>query len=107
MAEASQEIAMGPVQMLVVGFPEDKFEGEIAAELARLAAGDVIRLLDVVIAQRDADGTLTVANVRAADGASADAGLARNLVEAGESNLSSLKRVDAAEIWDLAENVPP
>jgi hypothetical protein len=97
---------MGPVQMLVVGFPEDRFEGEIAAELERLAEGDVIRLIDLVLARKDDTGHVTVVSVRADDSGSADAGLARKLIEAGDSDLSHLDGAEAAELWDLAETIP-
>ena len=33
------ETKLGPVQVLVVGFEEGKFEGKILAELRRLPAG--------------------------------------------------------------------
>ena len=97
---------MGPVQMLVVGFPEDKFEGEIAAELERLAEGQMIRLVDLVIARKDDAGRLSIVEERAPAGGNVDAHAARKLIEAGDSDLSHLDNVDAAELWDLAETIP-
>jgi hypothetical protein len=35
-------MAIGPVQLIVLGFPEPDFHGEIAAELERLRAGDAV-----------------------------------------------------------------
>jgi len=42
--------------MLVVGFDDPKFTGEIAEELAKLRDSDVIRLIDVLAVWKDANG---------------------------------------------------
>ena len=49
-------MAMGPVQLLVVGFEGGEFEGEILAELDRLRENDIVRLIDLVFVRKDADG---------------------------------------------------
>ena len=46
----------GPVQVLVVGFEEASFSGEVIAELTRLAEAKVVRLIDVLLVHRDVDG---------------------------------------------------
>jgi hypothetical protein len=46
-----------PVQVLVVGFDEPSFSGEVLTELARLRDQGVVRLLDVLLVQRGDDGT--------------------------------------------------
>ena len=43
----------GPVQMLVVGFEDGKFSGEILAELRRLREHDVVRLVDLLFVAKD------------------------------------------------------
>jgi len=53
-------MAIGPVQMLVLGFEGDHFTGEIAAELDRLKDSDVIRLVDLLFVKKDDDGSITV-----------------------------------------------
>ena len=47
----------GPVQVLVVGFDEPSFSGEVLAELERLRQAGVVRLVDVLLVRRDEDGT--------------------------------------------------
>jgi hypothetical protein len=47
----------GPVQVLVVGFDEPSFTGAVMAELTRLREAGVVRLVDVLLVSRDADGT--------------------------------------------------
>ena len=51
-------LTLGPVQMLVVGFEGDNFTGEIRKELARLKEHDVIRLIDLLLVKKNADGEL-------------------------------------------------
>jgi len=47
----------GPVQVLVVGFDHPSFSGEVLAELGRLRAAGVVRLVDVLLVSRGDDGT--------------------------------------------------
>lgn len=49
---------IGPVQLLVIGFSEPDFHGQIQAELDRLRASDTIRILDLALVQKDAEGNL-------------------------------------------------
>jgi Family of unknown function (DUF6325) len=49
---------LGPVDYVVIEFPagEANFTGEIAAEVARLAEAETIRVLDILILEKDANG---------------------------------------------------
>ena len=47
----------GPVQVIVVGFDEPSFSGEVMAELARLREAGVVRVVDVLLVSRDPDGS--------------------------------------------------
>jgi hypothetical protein len=51
---------LGPVDFLIVEFPAGKanFTGEMAAELVRLVDAGTIRLLDILILTKDADGAI-------------------------------------------------
>ena len=51
---------LGPVDYLVVEFPAgvSHFTGEMAAELAGLVEAGTIRVLDLLILQKDADGSV-------------------------------------------------
>ena len=57
-AETFEEL--GPVDYLVVEFPAgaSHFTGEMASELAALVEAGTIRVLDVLILQKDADGSV-------------------------------------------------
>lgn len=47
---------IGPVEILVVSFPENQFTGEIAPALAELVEAGTIRVIDLVFVAKDADG---------------------------------------------------
>jgi uncharacterized membrane protein len=51
-------MTLGPVQLLVLGFTHPDFQGEIIEELDRLAANDLIRVIDALAVYRDADGNV-------------------------------------------------
>lgn len=52
-------MAFGPVQILVVGFDDPEFKGEIRDELERLREHDVVRLIDLLVVRKDDDGNVT------------------------------------------------
>lgn len=51
-------MTIGPVQLLVIGFSEPDFHGQIRAQLDRLRESDTIRLIDLALVRKDADGNL-------------------------------------------------
>jgi uncharacterized membrane protein len=53
-------MAIGPVQLIVLGFSHPDFHGEIIAELERLRESDTIRVIDSLAVYKDADGELEV-----------------------------------------------
>jgi len=53
-------MAIGPVQLIVLGFNQPDFHGEIIAELERLRESDTVRVIDALAVYKDADGELEV-----------------------------------------------
>jgi uncharacterized membrane protein len=51
-------MALGPVQLLVLGFDAPDFSGKVLAELERLRASDVVRVLDLLVVHKGADGVV-------------------------------------------------
>jgi uncharacterized membrane protein len=51
-------MAIGPVQVLVIGFDHGEFHGKIKAELDRLRENDTIRLIDLLFIRKDAEGNV-------------------------------------------------
>jgi uncharacterized membrane protein len=53
-------MAIGPVQLLVVGFSHPDFQGEIRKELDRLRDNDLVRVIDALAVRKDADGNVDI-----------------------------------------------
>jgi uncharacterized membrane protein len=53
-------MAIGPVQLIVLGFNHPDFHGEIITELERLREHDMVRVIDSLVVYKDADGELEV-----------------------------------------------
>jgi uncharacterized membrane protein len=49
-------MAIGPVQLIVLGFDHPDFRGEVLDELQRLRESDTIRVIDSLAVAKDADG---------------------------------------------------
>jgi len=56
-------MAVGPVQMLVLGFAEPNFTGKIAAELDKLREHDFVKIVDALVVQKDDEGNITALQV--------------------------------------------
>ena len=53
-------MAIGPVQLLVLGFDHPDFQGEIVAELDRLKENDLVRVIDGLAVHKDKNGEVKV-----------------------------------------------
>jgi len=53
-------MAIGPVQLIVLGFNHPNFHGEVIAELERLRESDMVRVIDALAVYKDAEGELEV-----------------------------------------------
>ena len=53
-------MAIGPVQLIVLGFNHPEFHGQIIEELERLKASDTVAVIDSLAVYKDADGELEV-----------------------------------------------
>lgn len=58
MTEATVTEELGPVDWILVEFPGSRFNGQIAPALADLVERDLIRVLDLLVLKKDADGEL-------------------------------------------------
>ena len=52
-------MAVGPVDVYIIGFPGNKFTGRIAPAILELVENGTIRVLDLLFVMKDADGTVT------------------------------------------------
>lgn len=53
-------MAIGPVQLIVLGFSQPDFHGEIIEELERLRESDTVRVIDALAVHKDAAGEIEV-----------------------------------------------
>ena len=53
-------MAIGPVQLIVLGFDHPEFHGEIIAELEKLRESDTVRVIDALAVYKDAEGEIEV-----------------------------------------------
>jgi uncharacterized membrane protein len=56
-------MAIGPVQLLVLGFNHPNFHGEVIQELERLRDSDTVRVIDALAVHKDAEGEIEVAHL--------------------------------------------
>jgi uncharacterized membrane protein len=120
-----RDIAMtiGPVQLLVLGFDQPTFQGQIMAELQRLRDNDVVRLVDGLAVYKDADGNVSRlretqltedemadfgATVGALIGLGADGqdGMAEGADAGAELVEEREGLLDADDAWDVLGEIP-
>jgi hypothetical protein len=98
-------MSLGPVQLLVIGFDRPDFSGEVLAELERLRQSDVVRVVDLLVVEKGADGVvrrLGHSDLTAGEGAGAVLGALIGLDgEAGGGELPA-----GEEFWSLDEAIP-
>jgi uncharacterized membrane protein len=117
-------MAIGPVQLIVLGFNHPDFHGEVIAELERLHENGMVRVIDSLAVYKDADGDLEVehlsnltqeeaielgSKIGALIGLGIDgeegmeAGAAAGAEEAAEEGINVF---GGAEEWDVLEDIP-
>ena len=90
---------LGPVDYLVVEFPAgaQNFDGEMAAELVRLSDAGTIRVLDLLILQKAADGSVDAYEIDETD--------AVDEIRALETHVSEILAAD--DVLNLAAAMEP
>jgi uncharacterized membrane protein len=53
-------IPLGPIQMLSIAFDGNRFKGEILPELERLKRKRIVRIVDLLMIRKDAEGNVMV-----------------------------------------------
>jgi len=116
-------MAIGPVQLIVLGFSQPDFHGEVIAELERLHENGMVRVIDSIAVYKDADGDLAVEHLSnltqdeaielgtkigaliglGIDGEEgAEIGAAAGAAEAAEEGMN----VFGGDEWDVLEDIP-
>jgi len=68
-------MSIGPVEYLILGFPGNKFTGQIVPELAKLLDSGLVRIIDLTFISKDAAGHVEVVEYDAVEELAAFAGL--------------------------------
>ena len=95
----------GPVQVLVVGFQQPTFSGEVMAELDRLGQAGTVRLLDVLLLARAEDGTFET--LPPPGEAPLGLGALAATILGGADNGSDAPESAEGDAWSLADAIPP
>jgi uncharacterized membrane protein len=116
-------MAIGPVQLIVLGFNHPDFHGEIIAELERLRESDTVRVIDALAVYKDAGGALEVehlSNLTEAEavelgstvaalvglGLDGEEGMVAGAEVGAEAGLEGIGVFDDAEEWDVLADIP-
>ena len=116
-------MAIGPVQLLVLGFNHPNFHGEVIQELERLRDSDTIRVIDALAVHKDAQGELEVAHLsnlttdQAIElgskvgaliglGIEGEEGLEAGAIAGAEAAADGVQVFDDDDAWDVLEDIP-
>ncbi len=92
-------MALGPIEVLLVGFPGNQFNGEILPELERLVEAETITIIDGLMLTKDADGDIEFIEF-SEDDANPEAARLASLLDQVESLISDEDVVALAEGLD-------
>jgi uncharacterized membrane protein len=117
-------MAIGPVQLIVLGFANPDFHGEIIDELERLHANGMVRVIDSLVVYKDPHGDIEVEHLSNLSqeeavelgskvgaliglGIEGEEGMAAGAVAGAEQ--AAAEGIDVfggAEEWDVLEDIP-
>jgi uncharacterized membrane protein len=118
-----EAMAIGPVQLIVLGFSHPEFHGEIIAELERLKESDTVRVIDALAVHKDADGEMEVQHLSNLSkdeaiefgskvgalvglGIEGEEGMAAGAEAGAEAGANGVSVFSDEEAWDVLEDIP-
>jgi uncharacterized membrane protein len=116
-------MAIGPVQLVVLGFNHPDFHGEIIDELERLRETDAVRVIDSLVVYKDAEGELEVehlSNLSTEEaielgtkvgaliglGIEGEEGMEAGAVAGAEAGAEGVQVFSEEDHWDVLEDIP-
>jgi len=93
-------MGLGPIELLVLGFPGNQFTGGILPQIEALVDDGVITIVDALIVHKDDNGVLDVVEIDQVDTSEDVAALSRFLDE-GNGLISE------EDVEDLTDALPP
>ena len=121
--QGRDNMAIGPVQLIVLGFNHPDFHGEIIEELERLRESDTVRVIDALAVHKDADGEVEVAHLsnltkdEAVElgskvgaliglGIEGEEGMEAGAEAGAEAAADGVEVFSDEEAWDVLEDIP-
>lgn len=100
-------MAIGPVQLVVLGFAHPDFHGEVIAELEKLRRSDTIHVIDAIAVHKDADGEMEVVHLSNLPSGQAVelGGKIGALIGLGAESAAG-DAVTDADLWDVVAEIP-
>ena len=116
-------MAIGPVQLIVLGFSHPNFHGEVIAELERLHDSGTVRVIDSLAVYKDADGGLEMehlSNLTEEEaiefgskvgalvglGIEGEEGMVVGAEAGAEAGADGISVFSDEEAWDVLEEIP-
>jgi len=116
-------VAIGPVQLIVLGFQQPEFHGEIIAELERLRESDTVRVIDALAVHKDAAGEIEVQHLSNLTkdeaielgskvgaliglGIEGEEGAEAGALAGAEAGADGVQVFDDEDAWDVLEEIP-
>jgi uncharacterized membrane protein len=116
-------MAIGPVQLIVLGFQHPEFHGEIVAELERLKESDTVRVIDALAVHKDAEGEIEVAHLSNLSkeeaielgskvgaliglGIEGEEGMVAGAEAGAEAGADGVSVFSDDDAWDVLEDIP-
>jgi uncharacterized membrane protein len=117
-------MSVGPVQLVVLGFVNPDFHGEVIAELDRLRESDTVRVIDAIAVHKDADGRLDVRHMsnltpretvelgsRIGEliglGMAGEEGAQAGAEAGAEAAADGIEVFSSGDEWDVLQDIPP
>jgi uncharacterized membrane protein len=116
-------MAIGPVQLIVLGFEHPDFHGDIIAELERLKEGGTVRVIDALAVHKDAEGEIEVAHLSNLSkeeavevgskvgalvglGIAGEEGMYAGAAAGAEAAADGVSAFSDEDAWDVLEEIP-
>jgi uncharacterized membrane protein len=116
-------MAIGPVQLIVLGFSQPNFHGEVIAELERLHETDIVKVIDALVVYKDAGGEIeiehlsnltqdeavelgTVIGALIGLGVEGEDGIEAGAEAGADAAREGISIFDEGEAWDVLAEIP-
>ena len=116
-------MAIGPIQLVVLGFDHPDFHGEVIAELERLRESDTVRVIDALAVYKSGDGAIEVEHLSNLSedeaielgskvgaliglGIEGEEGFEAGAAAGAKAAKGGIHAFSEADAWDVIEEIP-